>query len=157
MHRRMCTGISNIGRPSTTGRIDSPTMGRCTATTATMALRSLAKMQRPRRTAVISGEKSSFNSTSAAASRAASAPHSPMTMPVWEAFNAGASLTPSPVIATRSPRCRHARGGLSPGAAFAQAGPCGRPECQPRFARSGSLGAVNPAPVIEGPFAFRPA
>ena len=37
-----------------------------------------------------------------AASRATSVPRSPMAIPIWAARNAGASLTPSPVMATTS-------------------------------------------------------
>ena len=47
--------------------------------------------------------KLSSSSTSAAASRATSVPRSPIAMPTSAAFSAGASLTPSPVIATTSP------------------------------------------------------
>ena len=47
--------------------------------------------------------KSSFKSTSDAASRATSVPRSPIAIPMWAALSAGASLTPSPVIATISP------------------------------------------------------
>src|SRR5689334_17967595 len=47
--------------------------------------------------------KSSSSSTSAAASRATSVPRPPIAMPMCAAFSAGASFTPSPVIATTSP------------------------------------------------------
>ena len=47
--------------------------------------------------------KSSFNKTSDDASRATSVPRRPMATPIWAALMAGASLTPSPVMATISP------------------------------------------------------
>ena len=104
----MCTGIRSMGQPSSTGRMDRPTMGTCTATMKTMALRRLANRRRPCCTASSSEEKSSLSKTSAAASRATSVPRAPMATPMLAAFNAGASLTPSPVMATISPRLRKA-------------------------------------------------
>ena len=62
----------------------------------------LSKMRRPMRTAATMEEKSSSSRTSPADSRATSVPRPPMAMPMWAAFRAGASLTPSPVIATIS-------------------------------------------------------
>ena len=47
--------------------------------------------------------KSSSSRTSDAASRATSVPRPPIAMPMCAAFSAGASFTPSPVIATTSP------------------------------------------------------
>ena len=41
----MCTGINSIGQPNITGRIDRPTMGTCTVTTKTMALRRIHMAQ----------------------------------------------------------------------------------------------------------------
>ena len=66
-------------------------------------------MRRPIRTAPTIEEKSSSVSTSAAASRATSVPRSPIAMPMSAALSAGASFTPSPVIATTSPRALSAR------------------------------------------------
>ena len=48
-------------------------------------------------------EKSSSSNTRDAASRATSVPRPPIAMPMWAALSAGASFTPSPVIATTSP------------------------------------------------------
>ncbi len=48
--------------------------------------------------------KSSSTSTSEADSRATSVPRPPMATPTCAARSAGASFTPSPVIATMSPR-----------------------------------------------------
>ena len=47
--------------------------------------------------------KSSSSRTRADASRATSVPRPPIAMPMWAALSAGASLTPSPVMATTSP------------------------------------------------------
>ncbi len=60
-------------------------------------------MRRPWRIADTIGVKSSCSSTSAATSRATSAPCRPIAMPTCAAFSAGASFTPSPVIATMRP------------------------------------------------------
>ena len=62
-------------------------------------------MRRPCRTAATMRVKRSSSSTMDAASRATSVPRSPMAMPTSAAFSAGASFTPSPVIATTSPAC----------------------------------------------------
>ena len=68
-----------------------------------MALRRLSKIRRPSLTACTIEEKSSSNNTNAADSLATSVPLSPIAIPIWADFKAGASLTPSPVIATTSP------------------------------------------------------
>ena len=65
-------------------------------------------MRRPIRTAATIEEKASSSRTMSAASRATSVPRSPMAIPMWAALSAGASLTPSPVIATTSPSARSA-------------------------------------------------
>ena len=101
--KTMCTGRSRSGQPGkNTGSIDSPAMGTWTAKMNATAFLMLSKMRRPRRTAATIDEKSSSSSTSAAASRATSVPRPPMAMPMWAALRAGASLTPSPVMATTS-------------------------------------------------------
>ncbi|OPZ76941.1 MAG: hypothetical protein BWY79_01386 [Actinobacteria bacterium ADurb.Bin444] len=61
-------------------------------------------MRRPVLTAATIDEKSSSRTTSEAASRATSVPRCPMATPISAALRAGASLTPSPVMATISPR-----------------------------------------------------
>jgi hypothetical protein len=58
-------------------------------------------------------EKSSSISIISAASFATSVPCLPMAIPMSAFFSAGASLTPSPVMATRSPRAWNARTILS--------------------------------------------
>ena len=99
----MCIGVNSSGQPNISGSSVSPAIGTCTANTKRIALRRLSKMRRPRRTARTSVPKSSSSSTSEADSRATSVPRPPIAMPMCAAFKEGASLTPSPVIATTSP------------------------------------------------------
>ena len=101
--KTMWTGSRRSGQSAKkTGSIDRPAMGTCTARMKAIAFLMLSKMRRPRRTAATMDEKSSSSSTSDADSRATSVPRPPMAMPMWAAFSAGASLTPSPVMATTS-------------------------------------------------------
>ena len=65
-------------------------------------------MRRPSRTARTIEPKSSSSSTSEADSRATSVPRMPIAMPMCAALSAGASLTPSPVMATTSPAALNA-------------------------------------------------
>jgi hypothetical protein len=68
-----------------------------------MNLRMFSKIVRPCSMAItIVGKASSFR-TMSAASRATSVPRLPMAMPTSAFFSAGASFTPSPVIATTAP------------------------------------------------------
>ena len=60
-------------------------------------------MPRPSRTAETMVEKSSSVSTMSAADLATSVPFFPMAQPMSAAFRAGASLTPSPVMAATRP------------------------------------------------------
>ena len=99
----MWTGRRISGQPSSTGSSGRPAIGTCTASSNAIALRRLSKMRRPSRTARTIEVKSSSSSTSAAASRATSVPRPPMAMPMSAALSAGASFTPSPVMATISP------------------------------------------------------
>ena len=69
-----------------------------------MNLRMLSKMARPSRTAATMVAKLSSSSTMSAASLATSVPVTPMATPMSARLSAGASLTPSPVMATTSPR-----------------------------------------------------
>ena len=64
---------------------------------------------RPSCTAATIEAKLSSSSTICAASLAASVPLRPIAMPISACFNDGASLTPSPVIATTSPLACKAR------------------------------------------------
>src|SRR3954466_377607 len=64
------------------------------------------KIARPSSTAATMVAKLSSASTMSAASLDTSVPVMPMAMPMSAVFRAGASLTPSPVMATvRAPRC----------------------------------------------------
>ena len=66
----------------------------------------LAKIARPSSTAATIVAKLSSASTMSAASFETSVPVMPMATPMSAVFSAGASLTPSPVIATIAPsRC----------------------------------------------------
>ena len=102
--KAMCIGYSRAGQPSSTGSSAMPAIGTCTARMYDMALRRLSKMRRPRRTAATMAAKLSSTSTSEADSRATSVPRPPMATPTCAARSAGASFTPSPVMATMSPR-----------------------------------------------------
>ena len=62
-----------------------------------------AKIARPSSTAATMVAKLSSASTMSAASLETSVPVIPMATPMSAVFNAGASLTPSPVIATVAP------------------------------------------------------
>ena len=66
-------------------------------------------MPRPSSTALTIEAKLSSVSTMSAASRVTSVPVIPIAIPMSAAFTAGASLTPSPVIATTLPRPWSAR------------------------------------------------
>ena len=67
----------------------------------------LAKIDRPTSTAATMVAKLSSASTMSAASLDTSVPVMPMATPMSAVFSAGASFTPSPVIATVMPsRCR---------------------------------------------------
>jgi hypothetical protein len=67
-----------------------------------------AKIARPSSTAATMVAKLSSASTMSAACFDTSVPVMPMAMPMSAFFRAGASLTPSPVIATTAPRERSA-------------------------------------------------
>ena len=67
-----------------------------------------AKIARPSSTAATIEAKLSSASTMSAASFDTSVPVMPMAMPMSAFFNAGASFTPSPVIATTAPFRRNA-------------------------------------------------
>ena len=68
----------------------------------------LSKMPRPSSTALTMEAKLSSVSTMSEASLVTSVPVMPMAMPMSAALTAGASLTPSPVMATTWPRCLQA-------------------------------------------------
>ncbi len=68
----------------------------------------LSKIARPSSTAATIEAKLSSASTMSAASLDTSVPVMPMAMPMSARLRAGASLTPSPVIATTAPLARSA-------------------------------------------------
>ena len=82
---------------------ESPAMGTCIAKMYPSAFCRLSKIRRPMALPATIDAKLSSSRTSEAASRATSVPFSPMAIPIWAAFRAGASLMPSPVMATISP------------------------------------------------------
>ena len=76
------------------------------------------------------------------ASRATSVPRLPMAMPMWAALSAGASFTPSPIIATISPLSRRARTSRSFCSGVVRAKTeVGHESTQLRVAGGGELGA----------------
>ena len=86
-----------------TGMSDMPAMGMWTEMMYAIAFFRLSKILRPSRTAETMDVKLSSSSTSEDDSRATSVPLPPMAMPMSADFRAGASFTPSPVMATTSP------------------------------------------------------
>jgi hypothetical protein len=72
-------------------------------------MRYLPNMARPSSTAPTMEAKLSSVRVMSAASRLTSVPVIPMAMPTSACFKAGASLTPSPVMATMWPFCCQAR------------------------------------------------
>ncbi len=102
--KTMWTGRSTSGHWKSTGIRDMPTMGKWMASIYAVAFLRLSKILRPILTAETMDEKSSSRRTSSEASLATSVPLPPILTPIWADLRAGASLTPSPVIATISPR-----------------------------------------------------
>ena len=103
----ICTGVIGRATPARIAairHIDSPPL---TGSRNMMAFLRLSYTARPARTASAMVAKLSSASTISAASFAASLPLPPIAMPTSARFRAGASLTPSPVIATTAPSaCR---------------------------------------------------
>jgi hypothetical protein len=75
----------------------------------TSVLRMLSKIPRPSATAATMLAKLSSARTMSDASRVTSVPVRPMAMPICASRSAGASLTPSPAIATMAARAFHSR------------------------------------------------
>ncbi len=92
-----------IGQPTKIGSSAIPAIGMCTASKYDIDFCKLSKMRRPSRIARTMDAKLSSSKTRDAASRATSVPRPPIAMPTCAALSAGASLTPSPVMATISP------------------------------------------------------
>ena len=103
---------------------------------------------RPSTNVSTSVEKSSSVSTTAAAWRATSVPPRPMATPTSARRKAGASLTPSPVMATTWPRRRSPSmiRSLSSGVALAITG-----ARSSRRSSSSSGSSASSPPVIQGP------
>ena len=99
----MCIGPKRIGRPNISGSRARPAIGTWTANMKPIAFRRLSKIRRPSRMALTIDPKSSSSRTIEDASRATSVPRPPIAMPMCAALSDGASLTPSPVMATISP------------------------------------------------------
>ena len=118
-----------------------------------MAARMLWSISRPLRMASVMLVKLSSSSTMSAASRATSVPRSPIAMPTSAAFSAGASLTPSPVMPTRSPAACSAwtRSSFCSGAMRAQ-----MRVVAARVRSSCSLRPFISAPVSTAPTCSRP-
>ena len=91
------------GHPMTMGTSAMPAMGMWMAKMYCIDFCRLPKMRLPKRMPRTMDAKLSSTSTRSADSRATSVPRAPMAMPTWAAFRAGASFTPSPVMATTSP------------------------------------------------------
>ncbi len=102
--QRMWIGSSGIGRPRNGARKIVQISPELLVIMYLMNLRMLSKMRRPSRTASTMVAKLSSRSTRLDASRATSVPPLPIATPMSARLSAGASLTPSPVIATNSPR-----------------------------------------------------
>lgn len=113
-------------------------------------------MRRPARTASTSEAKLSSSSTSAAASRATSVPRRPIATPMSAALSAGASFTPSPVIATTWPCCCSARTMRSLWTGSTRANTCTSPT-RSRSAASSIAASVRPVSTRASPPSTRPA
>ena len=137
--RMRCTGRSMSGRSRIGTTSAAMSSGGWKANRYRKARRMLSKMRRPSRTACTIVVKLSSSSTIAAASRATAVPRDPMATPMSASRSAGASLTPSPVIATTSPRRRSVFGRAAASARGGCARRCSRPRpwrrARPRRAR----------------------
>ncbi len=101
--KTICTGSRTRGMLKSTGMRDMPAIGTWTERMYAIAFFRLSKILLPSRTAETIDVKLSSSRTREEASRATSVPLLPMAMPISADLRAGASLTPSPVIATTSP------------------------------------------------------
>ena len=99
----MWIGSSGIGSPRNGARKIVQISPELLVMVYLMNLRMLSKMRRPSRTARTMVAKLSSSRIMCAASLATSVPVMPMAMPMSARFSAGASFTPSPVMATNSP------------------------------------------------------
>ena len=100
----ICKGMSKMGKAGKkAGKRASPIIGICMAMMYPIAFCRLSKILLPDFMAMTIELKLSSNNTREDDSLATSVPFPPMEIPISAAFKAGASFTPSPVIATTSP------------------------------------------------------
>jgi hypothetical protein len=104
---RICMALSGLRQPPRLLNITSPSAAALVLSWKVRKFWMLWKMPLPSSMALRMVLKSSSVRIMSAASLATSVPSLPMLMPMSAFFSAGASFTPSPVIATTSPRlCR---------------------------------------------------
>ncbi len=101
--QRMWIGSSGIGRPRNGAKKIVTISPALLLIVYLMNLRMLSKIRRPSRTAFTIVAKSSSRRIMSDASLETSVPVMPMATPMSARFSAGASFTPSPVIATKWP------------------------------------------------------
>ena len=106
--QRMCMGSRGIPRLLIEVTKSSSTSPRLVDSRKRMVFRMLSYMRRPSATADTMVTKLSSESIMSEASLATSVPVMPMETPMSAFLSAGASFTPSPVIATMSPLFCHA-------------------------------------------------
>ena len=105
--QRIWIGRSGIGKPKNGAKNSVHISPELLVMVYFINLRILSNTRRPSRIAATIVAKLSSIKTISEASRATSVPFFPIAIPILAAFNAGASLTPSPVIATNCPlSCR---------------------------------------------------
>mmetsp|Transcript_11108 Transcript_11108/g.34197 ORF Transcript_11108/g.34197 Transcript_11108/m.34197 type:complete len:207 (-) Transcript_11108:945-1565(-) len=98
-----CMGFKGGGRPRTLAPATIPKAASDVDSWNVRKFRMLWKMALPSSTAWTMLASSSSANTTSAASFATSVPATPMATPTSAAFRAGASFTPSPVMATTAP------------------------------------------------------
>ncbi len=101
--QRICMGSSGTGSPASMPRNIVITSPRLQASMQRINFRMLLYMTLPSSIAAIMVAKLSSSSTIDEASLVTSVPASPIAMPISASLTAGASLTPSPVMATMFP------------------------------------------------------
>ena len=100
----ICTASSGALPIKVTARISASSSPRLVLSKKKITLRRRLKIALPSSTAATIEAKLSSASTMSQASLATSVPVMPIAMPILAVFRAGASLTPSPVMATTCPR-----------------------------------------------------
>ena len=102
---RICSGRIGSGAPISSAKVTIMISPMLPDSKKMMNFRILSKMARPWDMATTMLRKASSLRTMSEASRATWVPRCPMETPISAFFNAGASLTPSPVMATTAPFC----------------------------------------------------